>query len=121
MFLKYSTKGWIDSNQCSLPTFGYFQDANKQTTMEAKMLTKTTLALAAAFVLAASAAVAGSNSEANPTGGYRESGAGAFATQGINPIYHVDSAAKCQKAFPKTYDPATMTFVGSDGVRHPCP
>lgn len=83
------------------------------------MLTKTMIVVATAFVLGtATAAMA---TDTDPRGGYRESGAGAFATQGINPIYHKDSASKCAKAYPKTYDPSTMTFAGRDGVRHPCP
>jgi BA14K-like protein len=84
------------------------------------MLTKTTIAVATAFVIGIAAAAIAAP-ETDQRGGYRESGAGAFATQGINPIYHKDSAAKCVKAYPKTYDPATMTFVGRDGVRRPCP
>jgi len=83
------------------------------------MFTKTMIALAAAVVLG-TAAMAGPENDGN-LGGYRESGAGAFATQGINPIFHADSAAKCKRAYPKSYDPTTMTFMGKDGVRHPCP
>jgi len=32
-----------------------------------------------------------------------------------------NSAAACKKTYPKSYDPSTMTFVGKDGKRHPCP
>jgi hypothetical protein len=86
------------------------------------MFTKTTIALATGLALATSVAfAAGSNTDANPSGGYRESGAGSFATQGINPVYHPDSATKCKRAYPRSYDPSTMTFVGRDGQRHPCP
>jgi hypothetical protein len=84
------------------------------------MLTKTTIALATALVLGiASAAMAAPDTD--PTGGYRESGAGAFATQGINPVFHPDSARKCERSYPRSYDPSTMTFLGRDGRRHPCP
>lgn len=86
------------------------------------MLTRTTIALATALILgAASAAMAADNNSGYQGGGFRESGAGGFATQGINDIYHPDSAAKCKRAYPKSYDPATMTFLGRDGQRHPCP
>lgn len=80
------------------------------------MLTR--IVLATALILATAPAFAASGEQ---TGGFRESGAGAFSTQGINDIYHPDSAAKCKKAYPKSYDPSTMTFLGKDGVRHPCP
>ncbi len=83
------------------------------------MLTKTTIAFMAALILGtASAAMAQSGEQ---KGGFRESGAGAFSTQGVNDIYHPDSAAKCKRAYPKSYDPSTMTFLGKDGQRHPCP
>ena len=59
--------------------------------------------------------------QSEPKGGYRELGPGGFATSGINDVYHPNSAAACKKAYPKSYDPATMTFVGKDGARHPCP
>jgi hypothetical protein len=86
------------------------------------MLTKTTIAIATALILGmASAALAAENSSGDPKGGFRESGAGAFSQQGINDIYHPDSAGKCKRAYPKSYDPSTMTFVGKDGRRHPCP
>jgi hypothetical protein len=84
------------------------------------MLTKIMVAVAAAVVFG-TAAMAASENETTNLSGYRESGAGAFATQGINPIFHADSATKCKKAYPKSYDPTTMTFVGKDGVRRPCP
>jgi BA14K-like protein len=85
------------------------------------MFTKTMIVLAAGPALSvASAALAASDQEGN-RGGFREMGPGGFATQGINPAYHPDSAGKCQRAYPKSYDPTTMTFVGRDGRRHPCP
>jgi len=83
------------------------------------MWTKTVIALAAAIAFG-TAAMAGPENDGN-LGGYRESGAGGFATQGLNPVFHADSASKCARAYPKSYDPATMTFVGRDGRRHACP
>jgi len=89
------------------------------------MLTKTTIALATALVLgAAGVAIAGQRgadpAEPSEKGGYRELGPGGAATQGLNPVYHSAAAAKCAKMY-KSYDPSTMTFVGKDGQRHPCP
>ena len=83
------------------------------------MMTKTTIAVTTALILGmASAAFAQQN---EPRGGYRELGPGGFATSGLNDVYHPNSAAACKKAYPKSYDPSTMTFVGKDGQRHPCP
>jgi BA14K-like protein len=82
------------------------------------MGTKTKIALAAALFLGTTA-VAVAAPDTDPNGGFRESGAGAFATQGINPVYHPTSAANCQKRY-KSYDPATMTYL-SNGKRVPCP
>lgn len=84
------------------------------------MLTKTAIALATAFVLGI-AATAMAGPDTDPNGGHRESAGGTFATQGINPVFHQDSAKKCMKNYPKSYDPSTMTFLGRDGARHPCP
>jgi len=84
------------------------------------MLTKTTIALATALILGAASATL-ARDDTDQTGGYRESGAGAFATQGINPVYHPNSAALCRKQHPKSYDPSTMTFAGPGGQRVPCP
>ena len=82
------------------------------------MLTKT-IAFAAALALgAASIAFAAENTDQG--GGFRELGPGGAVTQGINPAYHSAAATKCAKLY-KTYDPSTMTFVGKDGQRHPCP
>jgi hypothetical protein len=72
----------------------------------------------AAALVAASAAWAAENTD--PNGGFRELGPGGAVTQGINPAYHSAAAAKCAKQY-KSYDPSTMTFVGKDGQRHPCP
>lgn len=84
------------------------------------MLTKTMIVLASVLALGAAPAALAQKSE--DSGGHRESGyPGSFATQGLNPIYHADSAAKCKKAYPKSYDPSSMTFLGKDGQRHPCP
>jgi uncharacterized membrane protein len=84
------------------------------------MLTKTTIALATALILSAGFAMAASD-QSESRGGYREQGPGGFAQQGINDVFHPNSAAACKKAYPKSYDPSTMTFVGKDGKRHPCP
>ena len=83
------------------------------------MMTRTTIAVATALILGMASTSFAQQSE--PKGGYRELGPGGFATSGINDVYHPNSAAACKKAYPKSYDPATMTFVGKDGARHPCP
>ena len=86
------------------------------------MLTKITIAIATALIVGmASVAMAAENSSGEQKGGYREFGSGGFATSGLNDIYHPHSAAACKKAYPKSYDPSTMTFLGKDGQRHPCP
>ncbi len=36
------------------------------------------------------------------------------------PAYGGDAAAYCASRY-RSYDPATGTFLGHDGVRHPCP
>jgi hypothetical protein len=82
------------------------------------MLTKTTVVLAAALMLCAGS-IAMADNEKEQEGGYRELGPGGAATQGINPAFHPAAAAACAKL--KDYDPSTMTYVGSDGVRRPCP
>jgi len=80
------------------------------------MLTK--IALAAALVLgAASFATAADNDQSN--GGYRSFGPGGAATTGINAAQHPRAAAACAKL--RSYDASTMTYVGNDGKRHPCP
>jgi hypothetical protein len=82
------------------------------------MLTKMTAVFAAALMLGA-ASIAMAASENENGGGYRELGPGGAVTQGLNPAFHPQAAAACAKF--KDYDPSTMTFVGQDGVRHPCP
>jgi hypothetical protein len=78
------------------------------------------VAIAAALALSVgSAAFAGEENTATP-GGFRELGPGGAVTQGINPAYHSAAATKCARQY-KSYDPSTMTFVGKDGQRHPCP
>jgi uncharacterized membrane protein len=84
------------------------------------MLTKITIALATALILSTASAAMAANDE-HDRGGYRELGPGGFAQQGLNDVFHPNSAAACKKAYPKSYDPSTMTFVGRDGKRHPCP
>jgi hypothetical protein len=85
------------------------------------MLTKITIALAVALIFGTASGVLAQSKEGDQRGGYRETGAGGFAQQGINDVFHPNSAAACRKAYPKSYDPSTMTFVGKDGKRHPCP
>jgi hypothetical protein len=85
------------------------------------MLTKTTVALTTALVLCIASSAMAQSKEGDQRGGYRELGSGGFAQQGINDVFHPNSAAACKKAYPKSYDPSTMTFVGKDGKRHPCP
>jgi hypothetical protein len=84
------------------------------------MFTRTTIALASALTLAIASTVMAAP-DTDPNGGHRESANGTFATQGINPVFHKDSATKCARNYPKSYDPSTMTFLGKDGQRHPCP
>jgi hypothetical protein len=84
-------------------------------------LTKTTIALTAALILGTASAAMAASDASEQKGGYREQGPGGFAQQGINDVFHPNSAAACRKAYPKSYDPSTMTFVGKDGKRHPCP
>jgi hypothetical protein len=90
------------------------------------MLIKSKIALAAAIILAtASSAALAANENENETGGYRELGPGGTVGQGANPVFHPSmhkpggDAAACEKYF-KTYDPATGTYMGEDGKRHPC-
>ena len=80
------------------------------------MLSK--IALATALVLGAASFAVADNDEQN-TGGYRSFGPGGAATSGVNPAAHPTAAARCAKL--RSYDPSTMTFLGKDGVRHPCP
>jgi len=89
------------------------------------MLIRTTIAVTAALVLsAASIALAGQRgadpAEPSESGGYRAFGPGGYATSGVNAAVHPHAAAACAKKY-KTYDPSTMTFIGADGLRHPCP
>jgi hypothetical protein len=88
------------------------------------MLTKTTMfALASALSLGMAAAALAADTD--PKGGYREEGPGGNVTEGVNPVYHESmhkpggDAAACEQRF-KTYDPATGTYMGEDGKRHPC-
>jgi len=93
------------------------------------MLTK--IALAAALAIGtAGAAVASPDSDSS--GGFRELGPGGFVTDGVNPAYHrslrgaagnaygfAPGSAACERF--KSYDPASGTYLGYDGQRHPCP
>jgi hypothetical protein len=88
------------------------------------MLTRTRIALAAAIILG-TASVAWAANENEDKGGYRELGPGGTVGQGVNPVFHPSmhkpggDAATCEKFF-NTYDPATGTYMGEDGKRHPC-
>jgi hypothetical protein len=99
-----------------------------------KMLTK--IALAAALTLGTvGAALAAPDTD--PTGGFRELGPGGFVTDGVNPVYHrslrgaagnagaggnaygfAPGSAACERF--KSYDPASGTYVGANGVRRTC-
>jgi hypothetical protein len=82
------------------------------------MLIKTTIAVAAALVLGAASLA--SASENDNSGGARAFGNNSYATSGVNAAMHPHAASTCAKKY-KSYDPATMSFVGADGLRHPCP
>jgi hypothetical protein len=83
------------------------------------MLTKTTIALVAALTLGVASAALAANENDGPNGGYRLFGPGGGATQGINAADHAQAAGVCARKY-KSYDPTTMTYLGKDGVRHPC-
>jgi BA14K-like protein len=83
------------------------------------MLIKTTIAIATAFVLGTASLALAAN-ENDTSGGSRTFGNGGYAPTGVNPAFHPRAASACALKY-KTYDPATMTFVGADGLRHPCP
>jgi BA14K-like protein len=83
------------------------------------MLTKTTIALTAALILGTGSLALAQSGEQK--GGFRELGPGGASTGGINDVFHANSAAACKKAYPKSYDPSTMTYLGKDGKRHACP
>jgi hypothetical protein len=94
-----------------------------------KMFTK--IALAAALTLGtACAALAAPDTD--PTGGFREEGAGGIVRDGVNPVYHPSLRGVAGKAYGyapgfglcaqrfKSYDAATGTYLGANGVRHTC-
>ena len=89
------------------------------------MLTRTRIALAAAIILGTASFAAMAANENEDKGGYRELGPGGTVGQGVNPVFHPSmhkpggDAAACEK-FINTYDPATGTYLGEDGKRHPC-
>lgn len=39
---------------------------------------------------------------------------------GYGPVYEGDAVGYCMSRF-KSYDPASGTYLGYDGLRHPCP
>ncbi len=107
-------------------------------------MTKTAIALAAALVLGvASAARAENDSNAGNWTGYRVGPLGNSITEGVNPAvhrslrrgmgaYNYDRATRaygfaggngttyCEQRF-KSFDPISGTYLGFDGMRHPCP
>ena len=91
------------------------------------MMTRTRIALAAAVILGAASFAAMAADENAQQGGYRQLGPGGTVGQGqgVNPVFHPSmhkpggDAAACEQRF-NTYDPATGTYVGEDGKRHPC-
>jgi hypothetical protein len=88
------------------------------------MLTKTAIALATALTLGTVCAALAAP-DTDQKGGYREEGAGGIVTDGVNPVYHPSmhkaggDAAACEQRF-RSYDPASGTYLGDDGKRHPC-
>jgi BA14K-like protein len=105
-------------------TFNGDYDPNNNPARKCKMLTKTAIALATALTLG-TACVALAAPDTDPAGGFREEGAGGIVKDGVNPAFHPSmhkaggDAAACEQRF-RTYDPATGTFLGEDGKRHPC-
>jgi BA14K-like protein len=98
------------------------------------MLTKTKIALAAAFILGSASAVLANDNDRNDSGGFRVPG----SMVGVNPAFHRSlrhageaydyvipfaggsDSAYCQQRF-RSYDVASGTYLGFDGLRHPCP
>jgi hypothetical protein len=96
-----------------------------------KMLTK--IALVTALTLG-TAYAAFAAPDTDQKGGYRELGPGGVVTDGINPAYHpsmrgghgaagaaydfAPGSAACARF--KSYDPASGTYIGANGVRHTC-
>ena len=96
------------------------------------MLTK--IALATAIVLGTAGAVLASP-DADSNGGFRLLGPGGVVTDGVNPAYHpslrgaagngggnaygfAPGSVGCERF--KSYDPATGTYIGANGVRRTC-
>ena len=89
------------------------------------------IALAAALTIGtACAALAAPDTD--PNGGFREEGPGGFVTDGVNPVFHpslrgvagkaygyAPGSASCAQRF-KSYDAATGTYLGANGVRKTC-
>jgi hypothetical protein len=107
------------------------------------MLRKTKLALAAALILgAAGAAQAANDNQSDPTRGFAYGPMGQrVGGSAVNPIHHLSTRGKAHHAAPaegayafapgmssggsceqrfKSFDPATGTYMGLDGARHPC-
>jgi hypothetical protein len=105
------------------------------------MLSRTKLALAAALILgAAGAAQAANDNQSDPNRGFAYGPLGQrMGGSAVNPVHHLStrgkaprttdegafafapgaSAGSCAQRF-KSFDPATGTYLGRDGERHPC-
>jgi hypothetical protein len=99
------------------------------------MLSRNTIALAAAAILA-TVSVAQANDRDDTAGGFRVGPLGqSFGGGAANPAYHRSMRgagrayayvapnfgnASCEQRF-RSYDPASGTYLGFDGLRHPCP
>ena len=99
------------------------------------MLSRNTIALAAAAILAA-VSVAQANDRDDTAGGFRVGPLGqSLGGSAVNPTYHRslrgggayafapnagNGTASCEQRF-RSYDPASGTYLGFDGLRHPCP
>jgi hypothetical protein len=104
------------------------------------MLRKTinTFAAAAILGLGAASAVQASDTDRNDIGGFRIGPLGqSMGGSAVNPVYHrslrgagrayayvVPNAdnvtASCEQRF-RSFDPVLGTYLGFDGLRHPCP
>ena len=111
------------------------------------MLSKSKLAIAAALILgAAGAAQAGAENQSDTTRGFAYGPMGQrMGGSAVNPVDHLSTrgrayrsrsygaealgaygyagrmgAGSCEERF-KSYDPASGTYMGFDGQRHPCP
>jgi hypothetical protein len=104
------------------------------------MLRKSTIAFAAVAILGlgAASAVQAGDIDRNDVGGSRVGPLGqSMGGSAVNPVYHRslrraggayayvvpnadNAAASCEQRF-RSFDPASGTYLGFDGLRHPCP